>query len=84
MKQYRKDNIDKLNEMHKQYYQANKQTIIERGKQYYENNKDRIIQRRTEKITCNLCGCHVNREYISTHQTSKTCKSYVKPVENDE
>ena len=83
MKQYRQDNIDKFNERNKQYYQANKQTILERANQYHENNKEHISQRRTETIMCNVCGCEVKRGYISTHQKTKKCKSYVKPDVNE-
>ena len=84
MKQYRQDNTDKCNERYKQYYQDNKQKVLEQVKQYQDKNKESISQRRTETIMCNVCGCEVKRGYISTHQKTKKCKSYVKPDENED
>ena len=56
----------------------------EYDKQYHDKNKEHIHQRKNEKITCNVCGCHLNKSSISKHQKTKKCKSYVKPIENED
>ena len=42
IKQYRKDNIDKIAEKKKEYYENNKDKINEKKKEWCENNKDKI------------------------------------------
>ena len=53
----------------------------EYDKQYHDKNKERIHRRKNERITCNVCGCHITKSNISKHQTTKKCKSYVKPID---
>ena len=63
MKQYRKDNKEKLAEYRKQYWKNNKEKIAEqrrqygkdnrekiaeRSKQYYKDNKEKILERRKQ------------------------------------
>ena len=47
-------------------------------------NKERIKQQHSEQVQCSICGCHLNKSSISAHQKSKKCKSFVKPIENEE
>ena len=53
----------------------------EYDKQYHDKNKEHIHRRKNERITCNVCGCYSSKSNISTHQKTKKCKSYVKPIE---
>ena len=53
----------------------------EYDKQYHDKNKEHIHRRKNERITCNVCGCHITKSNISAHQKTKKCKSYVKPDE---
>ena len=66
---------EKYKEYSKQYYENNKEDVIVAAKTFYENNKEHIQQRKTEKITCNVCGCQVSRNNISIHQQSQKCKN---------
>ena len=92
---WREENKEHIKEVKKQYYEYNKESIRqhyesnkdylkEYDKQYHEQNKEHIHQRKNERITCNVCGCHINKSSISKHQKTKKCKSYVKPIENEE
>ena len=47
---------------------------------YYQTNKEYL----NRKITCNVCGCQVNRNGIARRQKTKKCKTYVKPIENED
>ena len=91
IQQYYKDNIELI----KQYYEDHKESIKEQQKHYYEDNKERIVQRIkhyyednnkhiNERLTCNICGCQVCRRSMTRHQKSQKCKSFVKPIENEE
>ena len=73
----RLDNKDEINEQRRNRYPENKETY----KTYYNNNKERIKQQKSERIQCSICGCHLNKSNLSTHQKTKKCKSYVKPDE---
>ena len=79
-RKYRLDNKDEVNEKRRSRYQENKEI----SKAYYNKNKERIKQQHSEKIQCSICGCHLNKGSISTHQKSQKCKSFVKPIENEE
>ena len=74
-KKYRDTNKDYMN----QYRKDNKEHIQQVVKQYFENNKEVINQYKNAKITCNVCGCQVNRSNIARHQKSQKCKSSIKP-----
>ena len=76
-RKYRLDNKDEYNEQRRSRYQENKEI----SKAYYNKNKERIKQQHSERIQCSICGCHINKGNISTHQKTKKCKSYVKPDE---
>ena len=78
-RKYRLDNKDECNEQRRRHYQENKEI----SKAYYNKNKERIKQHRSEQIQCSICGCHLNKGNISTHQKTKKCKSYVKPDVNE-
>ena len=76
----RLDNKDEINEQRRIRYPENKETY----KAYYNKNKERIKQQRSEIIQCSICGCHLTKHNLSTHQKTKKCKSSVKPIENEE
>ena len=88
MKQYRQDNAEYYNHYNKQYYQANKQKLSEYNKQYRENNIDRLREqdrvRNKVQIICPNCDNEVCKSYLKKHQETKKCKSYVKPIENED
>ena len=44
VKQYNKDNKDKIAKYKKQWYEDNKDKLAEQHKQYYEDNKDKIAE----------------------------------------
>ena len=79
-RKYRLDNKDEYNEQRRSRYQENKEI----SKAYYNKNKERIKQQHSERIQCSICGCHLNKSSISAHQKSKKCKSFVKPIENED
>ena len=79
-KQYYEDHKQHIIEQHKQHYEENKESILQRNKRYYEDNNKLI----NERLTCNICGCQVCRRGMTRHQKSKKCKSYVKPIENED
>ena len=62
----------------KQYRKDNKEHIQQVVKQYFENNKDVIRQYKRqyngEKITCNVCGCQLNRNNLARRQRTNKCK----------
>jgi hypothetical protein len=70
VKQYYENNKEHIKLYKKQHYEKNKETYIENNKHYKESNKDYV----NEKITCNICSCHVNRSGISRHQKTNKCK----------
>ena len=72
-RKYRLDNKEECNEQRRRHYQENKEI----SKAYYNKNKERIKQQRSEIIQCSICGCHLIKGNISTHQKTKKCKSYV-------
>ena len=46
--------------------------------------QEHIIHKSRETITCDVCGCQVNRNNLARHQITNKCKSYVKPIDNEE
>jgi len=44
VKEWRKDNKEKIAENKKQYYQDNKEQVLKKTKQYYQNNKEHITE----------------------------------------
>ena len=79
-KQYTENNKEHIKQHKKQYMDTNKEYFKQHRKQYYETNKDYIL----EKVMCNICGSQVVRCGISKHQKTTKCKSFVKPIENEE
>jgi hypothetical protein len=66
-KEYIEKNKDKIKGIKKEYYKTNKDKINERNKKYFETNKDKI---KSEKITCD-CGSVIRKYDISIHNKSK-------------
>ena len=58
-----------------QQRESNKYYLNEYGKQYHEQNKEHIRHRKNERITCNVCGCHLNKGNIARHQKSNKCRN---------
>ena len=83
-KKYRDTHKDAMN----QYRQDNKEHIQQVVNQYIDNNKEAIRQYRKLynqlTILCECCNKVVNRSRLSTHQKTLKCKSFVKPIENEE
>ena len=65
-KQYRTDNADKI----KQYYKDNVEKINEVKRQYRKDNRDKIKEQRNEKLEC-LCGGKYTRSNKTQHNKSK-------------
>ena len=57
--------------------------MLEGTTTYRDEHKEHIYQYNNENITCNVCGCQVNRNGIARHERTNNCKSYTKPIEND-
>ena len=36
-----------------------------------------------DKNVCSSCNCEVVEQQFARHQRTQTCKSYVKPIENE-
>lgn len=62
-RQWRKDNIETINQKDKEYAKLNETRLKEYRRQYYENNKDRIKAYKEE-----------NRERIATYQKAYDTK----------
>ena len=78
------ENKEHIKSYKKQYHKDNQESINVKLKKYYKDNKANINQKQNEKIQCSVCGCYSGKANISTHQKTKKCKSYVKPIENEE
>ena len=65
-------------------YAENKQLIKEQVKQYEDNNKDKIKERAKNTVVCDCCGSVGINYKLSRHKATNKCKSYVKPIENEE
>ena len=62
------------------------EVAIKKTKKHQKRNitkKERIKQQHSEQIQCSICGCHLNKGSISTHQKSQKCKSSIKLVDNE-
>lgn len=72
-KEYREKNADKLNEKSKSYYNENKEKINEKMKHNYNKNKEKI----NEKIICE-CGITHLKRIKSSHIKSKFHQDFIK------
>ena len=79
IKQYYNDNRDKLREQQKQYRLDNIEKYKNRDKKNYEKNREK----RLEKVSCDICSCIVNREYLIKHKRSLKCMKFQKLIENE-
>ena len=70
-KRWQENNKEHIKEVKKQYHDNNKEHLEEAHKRWVENNKKYVY----EKITCDMCGCQVNRNNIATHRKTLKCKS---------
>ena len=80
VKEYYKDNKEKIKEKAKEYRENNKEKIRESKKKYRENNKEKIKEYREdnkEKIICE-CGCKVNKLQLTTHKRTEKHKDFLK------
>ena len=76
----------------KEHYEAHKEEAKEHNKQYRENNKERIKEydrvrnqvRDQIKIHCPNCNDEIVKRHLNRHLQTQKCKSYVKPIENEE
>jgi hypothetical protein len=75
-KEYYEESKDKIVERDKKYRQNNREKIAENKKEYYQNNRDEILEKSKEKITCNICGCEINKYHLKEHQRTKKCMNY--------
>jgi hypothetical protein len=83
-KKWRLVNLEYCSEYQKQHYQNNKEMLLKRQieynrnnpdyiKQYNNENKDKLQKKSKEKITCDICGCVVNKAKIKRHHKSEKC-----------
>ena len=79
IKQYRIDNRDKIREQQKQNRLENIEKYREIDKKNYEKNREK----RLEKVSCDICSCIVNREYLIKHKRSLKCMKFQKLIENE-
>ena len=70
IKEWRKDNKDKIVERTKKWYEDNKDKILERAKKYREDNKDKLSEQRKIKYTC-ICGSNLCKSDKTRHEQSK-------------
>ena len=68
----------------KQYHKDNQESINVKLKKYYKDNQESIKQQQYEKKQFSICGGKICRHGLTRHQQSNKCKSYVKPIENEE
>ena len=91
-KTYQEKHPDKKEKERKEYYEEHKDYLNERNKQYRENNKERIKEydrvrnqvRDQIKIHCPNCNDEIVKRHLNRHLQTQKCKSYVKPIENEE
>ena len=71
---------------HQEWVEDNKEQLKEYTHNYCKHNmeQEHIRHRKSENIACNVCGCQVNINNLARHQRTNTCKSYVKPIDNEE
>ena len=87
-KGYHEKHPEKANE----YYETHKEEAKEYNKQYREKNADRLKEydrarnqvRDQIKIHCPNCNCEIVKRKLNGHLQTQKCKSYVKPIENEE
>jgi hypothetical protein len=72
-KEYRLDNLEKINKYQKQYREANKEKKAEYLKQYHQDHKEEISKKKLEKIQCERCGAFSARACLRRHQRTKKC-----------
>ena len=69
---------------HQEWIEDNKEQVKEYKHKYYKLSMVQEHIRKNEKVMCDTCGCQSTRNNLARHQTSNKCKSYVKPIENEE
>jgi hypothetical protein len=73
LKEYNKDNSEKIKEYKKQHYQDNFEKIKEVQKQYNKNNTEKMKERNKEKIECEFCKSIVQKYSLPRHHKTKKC-----------
>jgi hypothetical protein len=77
MKEWTKDNPDKVKESKKNYYKNNADKIKEKVKNYKKNNADIVKEKKNEKVCCNICGAFSSKGSLARHQKTKKCMSKI-------
>ena len=67
-----------------EWIEDNKEQLKEYKHKYYKLSMEQEHIRKYEKVMCDTCGCQSTRNNLARHQQSNKCKSYVKPIENEE
>ena len=75
-KQYREEHKEPCSLYNNNYYEINSEELKTLRRNKYNDTK--------EKLTCDICGREVLNHNMLRHQRSKKCKSFVKPIENEE
>jgi hypothetical protein len=70
IKEYRKDNKDKLREYAREYYEDNKDKIVDFQKKYREKNKTKLTELFKSRVKCE-CGCETSYRNFASHKKSK-------------
>lgn len=69
MKQWYRDNKERITKQHKQYNLDHKEEIAKIGKQYYQNNKERITEQHKQWY---LDNPEYDKQYFQEHKEEKT------------
>jgi len=72
IKEYQKDNAERLAEYQVDYRAVNKEQIAEKKQDYYEKNKDKV----NKKIICE-CGSIIIKRIKNTHYKSQKHLNYI-------
>ena len=72
-------NAERLRQQYDEYYHNNKEQWKGRKKKYNDEHKEYMYA----QITCNIRGGRICRHGLKRHQDTKTCKSPIKPDDNE-
>ena len=80
LKEYYKENREKILGRGKDYYELNREDILKQVKEYQEKRKEELKKKRSEKVEC-ACGGHYTVSNKHIHMKTKTHVSYVEKQE---
>jgi len=71
---WRNNNKDKIRKNAKEYVEKNKEKMKETTLKWYKKNREKVKEINNSKLMC-LCGCKVNRSHLKSG-THKDCKKH--------